>query len=194
MPSQSPGKDQLLVRIQELEERLDRMQERQDVIDCLHRYPRGLDRHDSEVLASVFHEDADIRYGPDVFLRNVDEFVTWANAFHEDSYVRHVHLIEVNDVDIQGDVAHTETYVWFSLLREDRARLDVGAGRYIDRLERRNGQWKIAAREMLLEWKGTVDAAPEVPDHPGGRWDRLDPSYLRPLRIETSGSGVRAET
>ena len=58
----------------------------------------------------------------------------------------------------------------------------------IDRLERRDGRWKIAFRTNAIEWSGMVPtmAIPfsDVPDlHLNGTpsRDRNDPSYQRPL-------------
>jgi hypothetical protein len=181
---QSTEMEQVVSRLRQLENELARMRDREEIVECLHRYPRGLDRHDSDVLASVFHEDARLHYGPDAFIDGPTTFVPWANAFHDETWAAHTHLVDVNSVEVDGDVAHTHTYVFFSLRRKDGETIDVGCGRYIDRLERRGGQWKIAAREMLLEWRGTVDAAPPVPNHAGGTWDRTDPSYQRPLEVE----------
>ena len=64
----------------------------------------------------------------------------------------------------------------------------ISAGRYIDRLERRGGQWKIASRATLLECAGVIPpkTTPAIeklfaePGTPGASsWDRNDPSYRR---------------
>ena len=38
--------------------------DRQEILDCLNRYCRALDRHDDELLTSVFHPDAVDNHGP----------------------------------------------------------------------------------------------------------------------------------
>ncbi len=182
--SKSSDSKEVQERLDRLEEQLRRLQEREDIVECLRRYPRGLDRHDSDVLASAFHGDAHLRYGPNTFSDGPTTFVPWANAFHEESWNCHTHVMEVNNVEVDGDTAHTMSYVFFSLRRKDGTTVDLGCGRYIDRLERRNGAWRIAAREMVLEWQGTLEAAPKATDHAGGTWDRTDPSYQRPLKVE----------
>lgn len=171
-------------RLAQLEDQVRRLQDREDVIEALRRYPRGLDRHDSEILASAFHPDAHLRYGPDTFSDGPTKFVPWANAFHEETWNGHTHVMEVNSVEIDGDTAHTMSYVFFSLRRKDEDIVDLGCGRYIDRLERRDGVWRIAAREMLLEWRGTLVSEPKATDHTGGTWDNTDPFYQRPLEVE----------
>jgi hypothetical protein len=159
--------------------------DRQAIVDCLHRYSRGLDRHDEELLASAFHPDALDHHGD--FLGPPDEFVPWANALHESEWTSHTHFLDVNAVEIDGDVAHSECYVLWALRRKDGDAVDLGGGRYIDRLERREGEWRIAARELVIDWVcsapsryfGQVAAA-----SPGGTWDRSDPSYRRPFTLE----------
>lgn len=64
----------------------------------------------------------------------------------------------------------------------------TAGGRYIDRLERRDGEWKIALRTNLIEWSTLPQAVPlpfaDVADlYANGApvRDRSDPSYARPL-------------
>jgi SnoaL-like protein len=88
-----------------------------------------------------------------------------------------------NRVEIQGDLAHSESYVLFAQRRRDGTKVDLGGGRYIDRLERRAGEWRIAARELVIDWTATADAATyaDVASYTSGRWDRGDLSYRRPF-------------
>jgi ketosteroid isomerase-like protein len=167
--------------LEKVEARVRELEDRQQVIECLHRYTRGLDRHDSEVLASAYHDDAVDRHGPHLFMTGPSEFVPWANALHEETWNSHLHFIDVNNVVLQGDVALTETYVLFTLRRKDGPSVNVGGGRYIDRLERRDGEWRIAVRDLVVDWTSGLEAIWDVPDHPQGTWDRSDLSYERPL-------------
>ena len=166
---------------------LQRLLDRQAISDCLHRYSRGLDRHDREVLASVYHEDALDHHGDFVGLR--DEFVPWADELLASEWDAHTHFLDVNNVDIEGDVAHSECYVLFVQRRRDGAGVDLGGGRYIDRLERRDGEWRVMARELVIEWTARADNAlyADVRAYPTGRWDRSDVSYRRPFEIELPG-------
>jgi ketosteroid isomerase-like protein len=158
--------------------------DRQAIVDCLHRYSRGLDRHDEELLASAYHEDAVDHHGD--FLGPPSEFVPWANALHESEWEAHTHFLDVNNVEIDGDVAHTETYCLWGLRRKGGETVDLGGGRYVDRLERRDGEWRIAARELVIDWVCSADARPVAslgPNTTMGTWDRSDPSYRRPFTL-----------
>jgi ketosteroid isomerase-like protein len=178
------GHHELLERLGRLEGRVQELEDRWKIAECLHRYTRGLDRHNTEVLASAYHRDAIDRHGPHAFYDGPAEFVDWANALHEESWAAHLHFIDVNDIELSGDTARTVTYVFFTLRRKDGSSIDVGGGRYIDLLERRDGEWRIAVRDLVVEWTGNVPADWLVPDHPQGTWDDNDLSYRRPLENE----------
>ena len=163
---------------------IQRLLDRQAIVDCLHRYSRGLDRHDEELLASAFHEDAIDHHGD--FLGPPSEFVPWANAGHEAGWLSHTHFLDPGTIEIDGDVAHSECYVLWVLRRKDETGVDFGGGRYIDRFERRSGEWRIAARELLIDW--AAGAAGDYFDdvrqrYPTGSWNRGDPSYRRPFTL-----------
>ena len=157
------------------------LRDRQEILDCVYRYARGLDRHDEEIYASAYHPDAIDHHGP--FLGRRDEFVRWGLDLLASEWNAHTHFITNVRIDIDGDVAHSECYVLFAQRRRDRPVMDIGGGRYIDRLERRADGWRIAARELVIEWSATADTvdfgATEV--YPHGTWDRTDPSYRRPF-------------
>jgi 3-phenylpropionate/cinnamic acid dioxygenase small subunit len=157
--------------------------DRQAITDCVYRYARGLDRHDEQIYSSAYHEDAIDHHGE--FLGRRDEFVPWGLALLASDWDAHTHFISNVRIDIDGDIAHSECYVLFVQRRRDRPVVDLGGGRYIDRLERRSQEWRIAARELVIEW--TAEAATTefggTESYPRGRWDRDDPSYRRPFEL-----------
>ncbi len=161
-----------------------RLLDREAIVDCLHRYSRGLDRHDREILASVYHEDAIDNHGD--FIDTRDVFVPWADELLASEWNNHTHMLDVNYVDIDGDVAHTECYVLFVQQRKDGPVLDMGGGRYIDRLERRNGEWRVVARQLVIDWQGRTETAEfgGGENYRLGRWNHSDPSYRRPFELE----------
>ena len=165
--------------------RLERVADQQEILDCLTRFSRGMDRFDREVFLSAFHEDATMAAGP--FVGSPADCYDWASAMHEQGQVAtHRNLLNVT-YDIDGDVAHTETYYLFVGRNRDDSNWIAG-GRYIDRLEKRGGEWRIALRTNAIEWSGMVPtmAIPfaDVPDIFGNgapARGKDDPSYQRPL-------------
>jgi hypothetical protein len=138
-----------------MDEKLQYLLDRLEIQDVVNRYARGLDRHDDDVLRSVFHEDAVDNHGPWVGGR--EAFVAWANGPCHGHTNAHLHQITTHNCEIDGDVAHTESYCQWVHRLKDEETVTVGGGRYVDRLEKREGEWRIAARTVTYDW---VRAAP----------------------------------
>jgi hypothetical protein len=169
----------------EMSGRLENLLERQDILDCLIRFSRGMDRFDRELFLSAFHTDAVIAAGE--FVGDPVSLYDWASKLHEQGQSSTHHNLLNHTCEVRGDVAHTETYYLFVGRNRDETNWIAG-GRYIDRLERRAGQWKIALRTNAIEWSGMVPTMPipfaDVQDiYLNGTPSRSegDPSYLRPL-------------
>jgi hypothetical protein len=165
--------------------RLEHLLDRHDILDCLIRFCRGMDRFDRELFLSAFHSDAVIAAG--AFVGGPVALYDWASTLHEQGQSATNHNLLNHSCEIDGDVAHTETYYLFVGRNRDETNWLAG-GRYIDRLERRQGEWKIALRTNAIEWAGLVPsmAIPfaDVPDiNLNGTPSRgkNDPSYRRPL-------------
>jgi hypothetical protein len=165
--------------------RFGQLLDRQDITDCLTRFSRGMDRFDRELVLSAFHADAVIAAGE--FVGGAAELYDWASELHEQGQVSTHHNLLNHTCDIDGDVAHTETYYLFVGRNRDESNWIAG-GRYIDRLERRDGEWRIVLRTNAIEWSGLVPTLPipfgEVPgvDLNGVPSRSIeDPSYQRPL-------------
>lgn len=165
--------------------RLGELLDRQDIMDCLTRFSRGLDRFDREIFLSAFHPDAVIAAG--AFVGGPVDLYDWSSDMHEQGQVATHHGMLNHTCELDGDTAHTETYFLFAARNRDETNW-VAGGRYLDRLERRDGAWRIALRTNVIEWSGMLPTMPipfsEVPDiHVNGAPARskADPSYLRPL-------------
>jgi hypothetical protein len=81
-----------------------------------------------------------------------------------------MHCLSNMRIELKGDVAACQTYVVATHLKTTEAGDPVVVwfgGRYLDRLERRAGVWKIAYRRVLCDWDLQVDHTPGYPD---GLW------------------------
>lgn len=165
--------------------RLQELLDKQDILECLTRFSRGMDRFDRDVFLSAFHGDATVAAGP--FVGSPAECYDWAVPMHEAGQVAtHHNLLNVT-FDIDGDTAHTETNYMFAGRNRDETNWMAG-GRYVDRLERRQGEWKIALRTNVIEWSGMLPTM-DIPftDVAGielngiAARSREDISYRRPL-------------
>jgi hypothetical protein len=100
------------------------------------------------------------------------------------------HLLGNSHVELQGDVAYVETYIWtFARFTKDGRDWDTfTGGRLMDRFERRGGEWKIAHRRTIFDWNRDTPSSegwclgymnPAAPGFRRGRKDPQDPSYER---------------
>src|SRR4051794_17266761 len=125
------------------------LKDRQAILDCIARHARGHDRHDVALLTSTYHDDGLDEHG--FALNPGPKYAEWANAIHSAGSKLHTHNITTHLCEIDGDVAHCESYVIVALLNNDEKSARFISGRYIDRLERRNGEWKIALRRSTVD-------------------------------------------
>ena len=166
--------------------RLERMLDRQDILDCITRISRAIDRFDRELFLSGYHADAVIDAGE--FVGDPGKVYDGGAALHEQGQSTTLHNLTNHSCEIDGDVAHAETYWLYNGLNRDGSNW-VAGGRYVDRLERRAGEWKIAFRCTLLEWSGTIpranvplfENAADVYLNGVSARSKADPSYRRPL-------------
>lgn len=187
-----------------IEKILHELQDREAIRNLIATYSRGVDRMDRELLISVFHPDAMDDHG--VFIGSREEFADWAIANHTASHLSHQHCILTHTCDLDGDTAHTETYYMFVAMNRAGSSVTTpmasSGGRYIDRLEKRDGRWAIAVRVCLRDWAPiseicepldqskltVVQNQPEailalMRNGPQPSRDRNDLSYQRPLTI-----------
>lgn len=146
------------------------------------RYCRGIDRLDWELIRSCYHPDATDDHGG--YSGGIDGFIEWLQAGLP-RFERTMHFTGNQLVEVQGDSAWAEHYA--TAHHRLPASADVAACdlviniRYIDRMERRDGEWRIAQRTVIDEGQRV---------HPvGERWmaaetvtarrDRDDFSYRR---------------
>jgi hypothetical protein len=171
-----------------LEARVGLLLDRQEIADAIHRYCRGLDRADRALAISAYHEDAIDDHG--VVVLKAADFVDWALAMHAEQHISHTHIIGNITIEIDGDTAHVESY--YITFCENKVKPNMlTSGRYVDRFERRNGKWAVAARVCISESLYKVadfDFPPGFIDvvrsnGPAER-SRKDVSYERPLKVK----------
>ncbi|MEM8705935.1 MAG: nuclear transport factor 2 family protein [Actinomycetota bacterium] len=159
--------------------RLAALVDRAEIIDVVHRYARGVDRRDWELVRSCYHPDATDHHGG--FSGSVDEYLAWVEDL-TGRYSATQHLVAGVLVDLAGDIAAAETNGVAIHRSDDPApHLNLVTGfRYLDRFERRDGRWAIAERTAIGEWAIPVAAERwwDMPDHhPRGADAPDDPVY-----------------
>lgn len=155
----------------------------QAIVECVNRYARGVDRADAELTASAYHPDAVEDHG--AFIGGVADLVPFLGAAHEpfDGYQRFVTNFSI-ELSESGDEAHAESYYLCILRRDEKGKLVANGGRYVDRLAKRDGEWRILRRVVVIEWDGTIEGGgPRFDLNVVVHRDRDDVSYQRPLEV-----------
>ncbi len=144
------------------------------------RYSRGVDRLDAECMKSAYWPDAVDDHG--VFVGNAWEFVDHCMVSHlrwrSTMQCVYNHNVELDD----ANNARGESYNVTHLFRADEPVMDTWFGRYLDRYEKRDGEWRIAHRVCVHEGttSGPINAMPIGSDRfRQGSFDR--PSAGRPV-------------
>jgi len=175
--------------LDELRRDVQHLKDRSDIRDCIARHARGCDRHDADLIGSAYHEDGVDEHGATV--NRGPAYGAWANEVHATTSRTHLHNITTHLCEIDGDEAHAESYVLVTMLTSDGTTATVMCGRYLDRLERRDGSWRVALRRSTVELAYTADArllsSPFFisQGYAHGRRDGEDASYERPLTMDS---------
>jgi hypothetical protein len=126
--------------------------DRQRILEVILTYCRAVDRGDRELLRSVYHEDAIDRHGV---------FDGPARAFFEvdlspllPGLRGLMHSVSNVLIELDRPRAFAESYVTAHHRLEVAgvARDLVIGGRYLDRFENRDGQWRIGLRQAVYDW------------------------------------------
>jgi SnoaL-like domain len=146
------------------QERLRALLDKHEIHEALMRYCRGIDRGDADLVLSAFHPDAtDNHTGLE---ERAAERMPRAVALAQDmtEWTRHNICNEL--IELNGDIAHSESYlVAYHRVKHDGREFDFLLGaRYLDRFERRAGEWRIAQRTVVHDWQ----RFDEVQDPPAG--------------------------
>ena len=84
---------------------MDRLLDQHEILDCLKRFSRGMDRFDRELFLSAFHLDAVIAAGD--FVGGPVDLYDWASAMHEQGQVATQHNLLNNSCEIDGDIVES---------------------------------------------------------------------------------------
>jgi hypothetical protein len=185
----------------------ERIADRMAIQDVMYKWCRAIDRLDYEGIRAIFHPDATDNHGP--YVGGVDGLVEWVRERHKSiPFSSH----QVSNILIEfasPDLALVETCVralqrypaeakasLAQLSGGQTGRADVGvdmlaSSRYVDRFERRKGEWRIARRTLVADWKQLIEVTQDAPKpRPGwivGRRDTQDFVYLERAELGIDG-------
>ena len=179
---------------------------RQKCYDVLTRYCRALDRADVELMRTVYWEDAIDDHG--VYKGNAQEFSEFIIREIQNWFEVTMHAICNIHMEHGNDVMCTESYlIAYHKVKGEKEKIEavqgskyfealdlntIGdthhvflyGGRYVDRLEKRKGEWKIAHRRVVMDWNENWPGNTILDDGMfstlllRGSRDQQDPVYL----------------
>ena len=166
------------------------LEDREAIREKIALYAHAIDRRRWAMMEALFHPDARFGFGP--VEGDWRGFVEQARGII-DPCTATQHLLGQTLIGFDGpDIAHCETYMTAMHVipagyprpevfpdREETYAAIV-AGRYVDRFEKRSGEWRIARRQGLYDWReyrviGEADLA-GMPEGACGYHDDRDPS------------------
>jgi len=129
----------------------DELADREAIRDCLYRYSRAVDRCDEDLLRSVYWEDAVDDHV--LFTGTREELIAWVLPLLR-AMEGSMHMIGNILIRLHGDHADVESYYYgYHRLNDGSKSFDsVQSGRYLDRFERRDDEWRIAERRVVVDW------------------------------------------
>ncbi len=161
---------------------LSELADREAIRDCLYRYSRGADRCDEDMLRSAYWEDAFDDHV--LFAGSREELIAWVIPLLR-AMSQSQHLIGNIFIRVHGAQADVESYYYgYHRVGNGAGFHDsISSGRYVDRFERRDGEWRILRRQVVVDWfrdypdSGDWENGPLGHQiKPGGRRP-ADPSY-----------------
>ncbi|ADP80910.1 nuclear transport factor 2 family protein [Pseudofrankia inefficax] len=141
--------------------RLRALLDRQEIQDVLTRYCRAADRCDAELMRSCYHDDAVDNHG--MFDGAASAFVPYAQESLR-TMICTQHFLTNVAIEVRGDAAVSDAYclAFHRMPSRGGGLADHWVGlRFVDRMERRDGRWKIARRTIAYEWSRVDPVARE---------------------------------
>jgi hypothetical protein len=165
------------------------LEDKDAIRDVISAYAHAIDRRDWALMPALFHADATFGFGP--IEGDWRGFVEQARAIIDPCTATQHQLGQVLIAADGDNAALAETYMtamhvvpagYGGGVFPDRGETyaAVIAGRYIDRFEKRDGEWRIARRQGVYDWReyrdiGEADLA-EMPEGACGYHDMRDPA------------------
>jgi hypothetical protein len=126
--------------------------DKQAIADVIARYSRTLDWLDDAGQAACYWPDAHIDYG--FFTGTAADFVPVVMAVERQSQ-RRWHMLSGLQIAIQSaTTASAESYGLATGVRATEGvwNGNIYGGRYLDEFEQRDGEWRIARRQYVMDW------------------------------------------
>ena len=164
-----------------LDERVREMLDHHEITQLIAEYCHGCDRCDTELMASTYWEDSWDNHG--VSQAPGPEYARMTvPAIREETRTLSHHLGQ-SLIKVEGNEAGAQTYylaVTLTNAPDGTPMCNQLGGRYVDRLERREGRWKVKERITVRDWSISLKVEHDIfalQELTPGRRSAQDPSY-----------------
>jgi 3-phenylpropionate/cinnamic acid dioxygenase small subunit len=132
------------------------LMDQHEIREVLYRYCRGIDRRDYDIVRACYHPDATDDHG--AYSGDIDGFIKFASEALK-PIAATMHFMGNVLIELDGDSARSESYV-VTYHRSAKSETGPGqdftlAGRYVDKLDKRDGRWAIGERVCVWSWART---------------------------------------
>ncbi|HEX5377373.1 MAG TPA: nuclear transport factor 2 family protein [Phenylobacterium sp.] len=127
--------------------------DKQAITEVVLRYSRAVDRGDEELLRGCYHHDAVEDHGGSFLGLANDYIAAILPALRSDRLM--THTVTNILVDLEGPTTAVSEAYYLSFARYPGAQPPfetLTLARAIDRMEKRDGVWRIARRQLRWEW------------------------------------------
>lgn len=178
-----------------MNERLQEMLDHYEITKTLNEYCHGCDRCDETQMASVYLKDGWDDHGRIQAIGS--EFARIMTGEILATTQTLSHLLGQSMINVKGDEAGAETYFFAVAHSTDEGGVKLCnqlGGRFVDKLQRENGRWRIKHRIVVRDWSISIPVELDWTTHSGlrdGERSNADPSYTA---LGFAHSGMRRTT
>ena len=133
---------------------LEQVADRMAIQDVLSIHSRGLDRLDSDAIQSAYWPDAEVDYGS--YKGNAHVFAELVVGALDGQYELTRHCLSNTLIAFSKNCALCETNVNAGHLLTGAEEEMLFYGRYLDKLAKRGGRWKILHRQVVIDWSKRI--------------------------------------
>lgn len=139
------------------EKRLEDLNDREEIRQLMMRYSRAIDRVDEALLRTVYWPDAVDNHGS--YNGSAEGFIAWVIPLLN-TMEQTMHFLGNMLIETAGDYANCETYfIGFHRFRDEAGKVAEThiIGRYLDRMMKRSGEWRVLHRDVVYDGYTEVD-------------------------------------
>ena len=165
---------------------IENLLDKEAILSLVQRYCRAADRRDYALMQSLYHDDAIEDHGS-FFNGLAKDFLSQLPAIQAPMQILAHHITTCNIVFNKHNASQAEGEIYVLALHQvqtENGLIDVMiSGRYLDRYEKRDGQWKFSFRTIVADWAKVNTPSQADNQHPmvagayQGQGDKSDASY-----------------